>query len=183
MKFTFKKYIVELLIYDLFINIFVVVLECLIFQKSIITILPLTILLIIDINFFKEFHRLKKFIRETPKEKLKKLEYDLSNNYLIYDYWYLTDEYMFSLKELIKIKYKDIIVVEGGIALVSGYNNIGYKETIYLKNGRTYKLKSSLSSSNPSLFKEIITKKNSSTYFGIIEDYMKIKNKSKERSN
>ena len=181
MKFTFKKYTIKLLIYSVLINIFIIVLELLLFQKNIL-ILILIILFIIDINFFKEFYRLGKFIKESSKKNLKKIEYDLSNNYLIYDNWYLTEEYMFSLKKMIKVKYKDIIVVEGGLTFIGGHNNLGYKQTIYLKNGKNYKLKSSLSSSDSDIFKEIITKKNSSTYFGVIKDYMKVKIK-KERND
>ena len=102
----------------------------------------------------------------------------LSNNYLIYDNWYLTSDYMFSVKNLKKVRYKDIMVVESTTALVYGSGNrftIGHKQTICLKNGKRYKLKSELSRFNEDIFTEIIKKKNSSVYFGNIEDYLKIK--------
>ena len=178
MKFTFKKYLIKLLIGTILINIIFIVLALLMSEKDSLTLFFIvTALSILDISSFKEIFCLRKFIRENKKAKLKKLEYDLSNNYLVYDNWYLTDEYIFSLKELIKINYQDIMVVEGGLTLKGGHNNLGYKQTIYLKDGKKYKLKSDIARSNSDIFKEIITKKNPSTYFGIIEDYMKVKNK------
>ena len=174
MKFTFKKYIRQLILYDIFISLFIIIFF-LLFQDIVFLLFAILIISIININFFRIIYKIKKFIKEQPNDIINKLEKDLSNNYLVYDSWYLTDEYMFSVISLEKINYKDIMVVEGGITLVTGKNNLGYKQTLYLKNGKKYKLKDSITSSSSEIFTEIIKKKNTSTYFGIIEDYMKIK--------
>ena len=175
MKFTFKKYIRQLILYDTFITLFIIIFF-LLFQDTVFILFAILVIFICNINFFRIIYNIKKFLKEQPNDIISKLEKDLSNNYLIYDSWYLTDEYMFSVERLEKINYKDIMVVEGWITLVSGRNNnLGYKQTIYLKNGEKYKPKAPITSSNSDIFTEFIKGKNSSTYFGIIEDYMKIK--------
>lgn len=174
MKFSFKKYLIKLFILDIFINLFVI-LFFIIPSSSNISFISLLILSLTYINiiFIKRIYEIKIFLKNQPSTKIKKLEKDLSNNYLIYDSWYLTDEYMFSLENLEKVDYKDILVIEGGLSLISGMNNLGYKQTIYLKNGKKYKLKSHITSSTSDIFTDFLKKKNSNIYFGIIEDYMK----------
>jgi len=174
MKFSFKKYLIELFILAIFINLFVIIFFIIHSFNYILFILFLILsLTYINITFIKRIYEIKKFLKNQPSVKIKKIERDLSNNYLIYDSWYLTDDYMFSLENLEKVDYKDILVIEGGIALISGMNNLGYKQTIYLKNGKKYKLRSPITSSNSDIFTDFLKKKNTSIYFGIIEDYMK----------
>lgn len=175
MKFTFRKYIRKIMIYDLLISLFILCFF-LLFDEKIFILLSIFIILIYNIYCIKSISKVKKFVRYSSSKDISKLEKDLSNPYLIYDNWYLTDEYMFSVLELIKINYKEILVVEGGVTLGAGkYNSIKYKQIIYLKNGKKYKLKSSFLSSDSNIFNEVIKEKNSSTYFGVIEEYMKIK--------
>lgn len=159
MKFTFKKYIRQLILYDIFITLFIIIF-CIVIQNTIL--IAIIMILICNIIFFRIIKKVKNFLKEQPYDIINKLEKDLSNNYFIYDSWYLTDDYMFSVEKLEKIYYKDIMVIEGGLTLVGGRNNLGYKRTLYLKNGEKYKLKSSIGSSQPNIFTEFIKKKNSS---------------------
>lgn len=159
MKFTFKKYIRELVLYDILLNLFIVFFF-LKFEDIIFILFAILMMLICNITFFQTIYKIKKFLKEQSNDKISELEKDLSNNYLIYDSWYLTDEYMFSVEKLEKVYYRDIIVIEGGVALDTGkYNAIKYKQTVYLKNGEKYKLKSSFSSPNSDIFTEFIKKK------------------------
>ncbi len=179
MKFTFKKHLRQLLLANIILNLFIILTSicCLgINLRSII--FTIVILFILNKDLIKEFYRVKKFVKENTVKRIKKLESDLSDTYLIYDGWYLTNEYMFSVRILKEISYKDIIVVEDGFTLVNGNRGktLGKKQTIYLKNGEKYKLKSRFPSDESILFTKIIKQKNTSTYFGIIEDYLKIKN-------
>lgn len=179
MKFTFKKYFCQLLLIYIILNLFIILMSILWYSGRVIHIFFTVIMLVVlNKNLVIELYRIKKFIKENTIEKIKKLEHDLSDNYLIYDDWYLTDEYMFSVRILKEINYKDIIVVEDGFALVNGSGHgstLGDKQTIYLKNGEKYKLKSQFMSGYATLFTDFIKQKNSSVYFGIIEDYLKIK--------
>ncbi len=179
MKFTFKKHIAELILWNLFFNLIIIIFFIL-FAESMIAITFLVfVLFCINVDLFRDICKIKNFLKSQSEQKIINLEIDISNSKLVYDSWRLTDEYMFSLKEFKEISYQDIIVVEGGLTLVRGYggNTIGYKQKIYLKNGEVYKLKSVLTSSDSDLFKEIILKKNPNIYFGIIEEYLKNRQK------
>ncbi len=134
MKFTFKKYIKELVAGSIIIDLIVIVLF--IISNYLFAFFLLIILILINVDIFKNIRKIKRYLEFSSEDEIKILEEDLSNSYFIYDSWYLTDYYMFSLKELIKINYKDIMVIDGGLTFVSStINNLGYKQTIYLKNG------------------------------------------------
>ena len=105
MKFTFKKYIRQLILYDTFITLFIIIFF-LLFQDTVFILFAILVIFICNINFFRIIYNIKKFLKEQPNDIISKLEKDLSNNYLIYDSWYLTDEYMFSVERLEKINYK-----------------------------------------------------------------------------
>ena len=159
-------------------NLFILLAFIFCFRANIIFIIFIIVILIfLNKDLIKQIYTTKKFMKENTMDKLEKLEKDLSDNYLIYDGWYLTNEYMFSVRILKEINYKDIVVVEERLALVRGNRGqvIGKKQVIYLKNGEEYKLKSQFMSGYQELFTEFIKQKNTSTYFGIIEDYLKIK--------
>ena len=165
-----------MLILDLFFNIFIIIFFLLRTKDNVIIVIVIFILLEINFNYLKNYYSLKKYLKSQTDEKIKILEKDLSNKKMVYDRWYLTDEYMFSVKETKKVNYQDILVVEGGICLVGGsQNTIGYKQKIYLKNGETYKLRDRLVSSDSNSFEELIRKKNPNVYFGLMEDYQKSK--------
>ena len=183
MKFTFKKHLKELVLQNLFFSLFLI-LFLILFVKNIIGIVFIIyIFLNINIDFIRDICKIKRFIKSQSEQKIIALEKDISSCELVYDDWYLTDEYMFSLKKLKKISYQDIIVIEERFTLMSGYkgNKVGYKQKLYLKNGEVCKLKSQLTSSNSDLFKEFILERNPYVYYGIIEDYLKnIENKEKD---
>lgn len=183
MKFTFKKYIQDLILCNLIFN-FLLILVLILLVRNIIGIVFLIFMFLnINIDFIRDICKIKRFVKSQSEQKIIVLEKNMSHSKLVYDEWYLTDEYMLSLKKLKKISYQDIIVIEEGFTLMSGYkgNTIGYKQNLYLKNGEVYKLKSMLTSSNSDLFKEFILERNPYVYFGIIEDYSKfVENKEKD---
>jgi len=139
MKFSFKKYLIELFILAIFINLFVIIFFIIPSFNYILFILFLILsLTYINITFIKRIYEIKKFLKNQPSVKIKKIERDLSNNYLIYDSWYLTDDYMFSLENLEKVDYKDILVIEGGIALIS-YNKFKFRYIYWFFKEKKYK--------------------------------------------
>ena len=133
MNFTFKKHLYQLLLGDIILN-FIILISIFCLKFSFISVFfVLTSLYICNKDIIKQMYNIKKFVKENTVERINKLENDLSDNYLIYDDWYLTDEYMFSVRILKEISYKDIIVVEDGFTLVSGGRGktLGNKQTIY----------------------------------------------------
>lgn len=175
MNFSFKRFITKLLVYDIFLSLFILIFLIVSKSNNLIFLSLLCLILIaININSFKRIYKLKNFLKNQSEDKIVELEKELKNNHLIYDSWYITDNYMFSLENLEKINYKDIIVIEGGPCLLGGkFNNIGYKQTIYLKDGNKYNLKSHLDTPISDQFTEFVKEKNASIYFGVIEEYMK----------
>lgn len=144
-----------------------------------IIIIALIVVLISDIILLRKINKYKK---ENDSNYINELEKTLENTKFIYDGWYITDNYMFSICKLKKIDYKDIEIVESGLSLtgVQG-SSISWKQTIYLKDGTKFKIKSLISSNDLEKFEEIVKNNNRNVYFVIIEDYKKLQNIKKKK--
>lgn len=167
MKFTFKKQIIQILSFYLFIVIVLVII-------SRMDLFAFLIIIFFGLSVFKYIFKCTIFMKNNSKDSITQLEQDLSNCDLICDGFYLTDNYIFSIAYFEKIKYEDILVVEGGIAIrCSRMNAIAYKQTLYLKNGKKCIIRFRFDDSKFDKFQELIKKKNNNVYFGTIEDYKK----------
>lgn len=192
MKFTFKKYIKSLIlqyfIFMIFLIFFFVLAIMLLnnnFHKMITIAILIISFIILIYSFFNRIYSVNSTFKNQNKQKLSKIEKELSKPLLSYEDWILTDKYIFLIYNQHFIKYSDIILIDSSIKIRPWYNNIfqifSYQSKIYLKNGEHYTFKTTLDDKEfTTHFINIIKYRNLNVLIGKKSEF---KNQIKEKYN
>ncbi len=175
--FTFDNYIKYYTHYVIKLFIFDLTFSILVFYNDVFFLSSFLTLSIYEIiKHIKKINRIKNNINNLSLKDRNRLEKELANRKFIYDKNYITENYLFNIEQFEKIYYKDIIIVEGCVSIpIEKMSQIGYKLTLYLKNGKKFKI--TFFKNKEENFKSFLKEKNPNIFFGIKEDYEKFKEK------